>query len=289
MFTCDPMMSIERVSSAFNIYKLNYFSIFHALLSRVSALSHFASQIVQKRNPKYLWNTTMAPQDRLTALNALPLPAYRSRFFPSGIRPGLASALLPLDLAISLESASTLSRPDLVSCFDLMASTCSADYADSSIGWSPAKKRKEMRLPDLRYLLLKQSTACSKEDGTEEVVGFLSFMLTYEDGFEIVYCYEVHLRPYLQGKGIGKQLVLVMEEVGRSAKVKKAMLTVFVVNEAARKFYDNLGYEEDDFSPRPRKLRDGIVKRPNYTILSKPLMDQDEGEQEIRGKKRKAG
>lgn len=65
-----------------------------------------------------------------------------------------------------------------------------------------------------------------------------------------------------------------MEEVGKRAGVQKAMLTVFKANEAAGLFYERLGYREDEYSPRPRKLRGGIVKEPDYMILSKSLIGE---------------
>lgn len=121
----------------------------------------------------------------------------------------------------------------------------------------------------MRYLLVKST----EEDtvGGGEVEGFMAFMLTYEDGYEVIYCYEIHLKPLLRGIGVGKQLIGMLEEVGQKAGVSKAMLTVFVENEGALKFYEKLGYEEDEFSPGPRKLRNGVVKNPTYIILSKTL------------------
>lgn len=126
-----------------------------------------------------------------------------------------------------------------------------------------------MRLPDMRYLLIKSVGEGAQRAGAVE--GFLSFMLTYEDGYEVVYCYEIHLGPQLRGSGVGKRLMGLMEEVGRAAGVVKAMLTVFVENEAALRFYEKLGYEVDESSPAPRKLRNGVVKNPTYHILSKSL------------------
>lgn len=104
-----------------------------------------------------------------------------------------------------------------------------------------------------------------------EVEGFCSFMLTYEDGCEVVYCYEVHLAPQARGLGIGKLLMGLVEGVGREVGVEKAMLTVFVENQGARRFYEGLGYEVDDYSPPARRLRGGVVKKPTYVILSKRL------------------
>lgn len=124
-----------------------------------------------------------------------------------------------------------------------------------------------MRLPDLRYLLVKPAASTAADN----VEAFLSFMITYEDGHEVVYCYEIHLLDHLQGCGLGKHLMGIMEEVGRKVGVEKGMLTVFLENEGALRFYKKLGYVEDDYSPRPRKLRSGVVKKPDYIILSKAL------------------
>lgn len=59
------------------------------------------------------------------------------------------------------------------------------------MGWHAAAKKKEMRSPDLRYILAKDA------DGT--VRGFTSLMPTFEDNKAVVYCYEIHLKTELQG------------------------------------------------------------------------------------------
>ena len=100
---------------------------------------------------------------------------------------------------------------------------------------------------------------------------FASFMLTYEDGEEVVYLYEIHLGEELRGSGLGRYLMDLVENVGRKAGMGKCMLTVFMSNEAARKFYERLGYDVDEFSPGPRRLRNGVVKEADYVILSKKL------------------
>lgn len=64
-----------------------------------------------------------------------------------------------------------------------------------------------------------------------------------------------------------------MEEVGRKVGVEKAMLTVFRENGVALSLYQRLGYTEDDFSPKPRELKNGVIKLPAYVILSKKLKD----------------
>ncbi|OJK03872.1 hypothetical protein ASPACDRAFT_57238 [Aspergillus aculeatus ATCC 16872] len=184
---------------------------------------------------------------------------------------------------ITIHTAATLPGTLFTQCFQLIETTSADAYRASSIGWSPTKKRKEMRLPDIKYLILRRATPKSREadagspDATspeneqedEELLGFLSFMVTYEDGFEVVYCYEVHLAASVQRQGLGAQLMRVFLRIGERLGIAKAMLTVFRANGAAIRFYERLGFGIDESSPRPRRLRNGTVKDPDYRILSR--------------------
>lgn len=212
--------------------------------------------------------------------NALPLDEFRTRYLPitSSAPPSVALLTTPNALyRVTIETSSTIEPVDISQCFDLIAETSSSAYAASSKGWSPSKKRKEMRLPELRYLLVRKEPPSASSVSpatlipTSTIDGFLSFMLTYEDCHAVIYCYEIHLKHHLRGLGIGKGLMKMMEEVGRKVGVEKAMLTVFLENEPALKLYHKLEYEEDDYSPKARKLRGGVLKLPTYVILSKKL------------------
>ncbi|CAF3586323.1 hypothetical protein SNK03_000997 [Fusarium graminearum] len=164
---------------------------------------------------------------------------------------------------LSLVRPTCMSGEDLEACYSLVDETSGADYRDSSLGWHPAAKKKEMRSPDLRYILVK--------DGQGTIKGFTSFMPTFENHEAVVYCYEIHLKPELQGTGLGKQLMgYYMDVVENIPSIEKAMLTCFVSNKSALKFYERLGFTRDDYSPRERKLRGGKVVVPDYVILSRP-------------------
>ncbi|KAJ5949154.1 hypothetical protein N7454_000738 [Penicillium verhagenii] len=209
---------------------------------------------------------------------------------------------LPRDTSLDVYSAATISNADLDACLDLIELTSSEAYAASGAGWSRPKKRKEMKLPDMKYLVVRDCVASSADlpgadtdeadepkptananagpngvtkndqtDGTRSVLGFLSFMVTYEDGHEVVYCYEIHLSAAARGRGLGGLLMSRMEEIGRSVGVEKAMLTVFRSNVVACRFYEKGGYVVDEYSPQPRKLRNGTIKEFDYLILSKEL------------------
>lgn len=176
---------------------------------------------------------------------------------------------------IDMETAQTISPSDAQACFALIEATSKPDYMSSSTGWHPKKKQREMRLPDLRYLLVRRGEALSEiqqqRHAASPIEGFVSFMMTYEDGFEVVYIYEIHITSALRGHGLGGKLMGLVERAGARAGMVKAMLTVFTSNEAAQAFYFARGYVLDEYSPVPRKLRGGTVKEPDYKILSKSL------------------
>ncbi|KAI1500163.1 acyl-CoA N-acyltransferase [Biscogniauxia marginata] len=164
--------------------------------------------------------------------------------------------------SLSLTRAGSLSEEDLKACFDLVEETSRADYEPSSFGWKPTKKIAEMKSPDLRYILVK--------DDKGNVQGFTSLMPTYEEGEPVVYCYEIHLKPELQGTGLGKLLLGFHERVAANTPpIKKVMLTCFLSNKRALEFYKKHGFEKDEISPSPRKLRFGKEFVPDYVIMSK--------------------
>ncbi|KAK5064387.1 hypothetical protein LTR84_000220 [Exophiala bonariae] len=164
----------------------------------------------------------------------------------------------------AFEDASTISKHVHEKCLDLIEQTSAHDYRNSETGWSRSKKKKEMKLPDMKYIIF-------KDERSEDVAGFVSFMVTYEDGFEVIYVYEIHLAAEWQAQGLGKSLMLAMEAISKNVGVEKVMLTVFKSNHRAVDWYRKLGYVEDEFSPQARKLRNGTVKESTYIILSKAL------------------
>ncbi|KAK3305415.1 acyl-CoA N-acyltransferase [Chaetomium strumarium] len=169
------------------------------------------------------------------------------------------------EYSISLVQASRVSEDDFAVCFRLIEETSRKDYENSSWRWHPEKKLKEMRSPDLRYVLV-------KEKDTGLVRGFTSLMPTYEEGQPVIYCYEIHLQSELRGTGLGALLMAIHSTVGANLPpVTKVMLTCFLSNQRGLAFYKRLGFEKDDISPGPRKLRHGKIFTPDYVIMSKPV------------------
>lgn len=204
----------------------------------------------------------------------MPVPTREPPDTEDGSDPGKHEMSFVLDIY----TAKSIPDADFEACFGLIELTSSNAYGGSSVGWSPLKKRKEMKLPDMRYLIAREGSRTvnpnlngSSAPTQGQILGFLSFMVTYEDGKEVIYCYEIHMSPMAQGLGLGKQLMLILEDIGRRVGLEKAMLTVFKSNTKALRFYDRLGFVVDEYSPQPRKLRNGTVKEADYLILSKRL------------------
>ncbi|SPO02098.1 uncharacterized protein DNG_04771 [Cephalotrichum gorgonifer] len=169
--------------------------------------------------------------------------------------------------SLQLSRTSALSDDDLKGCFNLVEETSGADYRSSAGGWHPREKKTEMASEDLRYILVK--------DNSGDLRAFTSLMPCFEEGEPVVYCYEIHLKPELRGCGLGKLMIGFLVTVAENLPpITKVMLTSFLSNEQALKFYKGMGFEKDAISPEPRKLRYGKVFSPDYVIMSKGVRGQ---------------
>ncbi|CCF35734.1 acetyltransferase [Colletotrichum higginsianum] len=198
--------------------------------------------------------------------------------------------------ALSLKSSSALAQHELQACFDLVDRTSGADYRASKDGWRPASKMKEMRSPDLRYILVKEAAAAAAvaadADGDDggKICGFTSLMPTFEEGEAVVYCYEIHLLEELRGTGMGRLLMDHLVRVAESIPIiEKVMLTCFLANAGARAFYERLGFERDAISPVERRLRFGKVFVPDYLIMSRRVRGESERTKPQNGDSEKTG
>ncbi|KAJ5090664.1 Acyl-CoA N-acyltransferase [Penicillium argentinense] len=250
--------------------------------------SETSSRRVQsgRKNLPLVERTNALPIDQFISQYVSPLSAKKPTETPTEKNASTSQSAQADATSLAIYSATTIPSADLEACLNLIEETSGDAYAASGGGWSRPKKLREMKLPDMKYLIVRaagQSDAPSEADEPEsesksvlgkesgKVLGFLSFMVTYEDGKEVVYCYEIHLSALARGKGLGALLMGRMEEIGRSVGLEKAMLTVFKSNAVAREFYRKGGYDVDEYSPRPRRLRNGTVKEYDYEILSKRL------------------
>ncbi|KFY41126.1 hypothetical protein V494_03189 [Pseudogymnoascus sp. VKM F-4513 (FW-928)] len=172
---------------------------------------------------------------------------------------------------IELQNSSDLTRDELGACFSLVEESSKDDYSASKQGWKPAAKRREMRLLELKYLLVRSTKSRDGGEGGKggDIEAFVSFMPTIEDEQEVLYVYEIHLAPSMRRSGLGRRLMMLVEGVAGRIGVEKVMLSCFTRNAIAKGFYEGIGYEKDEYSPLPRVLRDGREVEEAYVILSK--------------------
>jgi GNAT superfamily N-acetyltransferase len=177
---------------------------------------------------------------------------------------------------LQLRRSTELSEGDRVSCLDIVQHTSMAAYKASRMGWDLSAKRTEMVNSDMAYILVRATDGTRdafSPDLDTDIVGFISFMIDYDDPpnelRQVVYIFEVHLAEKLRGKGLGKWLMFTVEAMAQSVTIQKTMLTVFVSNKDAIQAYKQLGYDRDEASPPDRKTRRKIIQVADYWIMSK--------------------
>ncbi|KAF3483961.1 uncharacterized protein GIQ15_03285 [Arthroderma uncinatum] len=222
-------------------------------------------------------------------INSLPFSEFVDRYIPPyaldlTIRPSRASSNDTTSDAthdaysVKFYTAASIPAEYMDACFNLIYFTSSEAYNKSASGWSGRKKKLEMKLLDMRYIVLVSENETTSKDplGISPIGGFLSFMVTQEDELPVLYCYEIHLAPEVQHRGVGKQLLRIFEDIGRNVGLRKGMLTVFKSNQSAVRFYEQIGFTEDESSPKPTRLRNGKMREHDYMIMSQPYADGNE-------------
>jgi len=108
---------------------------------------------------------------------------------------------------------------------------------NSSFGWDPAKKRKEIFHSLSRFILV--------YDEEDMLVAFVMFRFEHEYDEDILYCYEIQVAASARGKGLGKGLLGDLEKICKEYNMEKVTLTVLKSNSKARSFYGSLGFVAD--------------------------------------------
>ncbi|THV04877.1 hypothetical protein K435DRAFT_146510 [Dendrothele bispora CBS 962.96] len=115
-------------------------------------------------------------------------------------------------------------------------------YIHSSFGWKPEEKKKELFDTLSRFILLSSGQ-------TEEVAGFCMFRFEYENGDDILYCYELQISRSHKRRSLGRYMIDSLSAIGAALKMDKIMLTVLLANSEARGFYKAMGFTLDPTSP----------------------------------------
>lgn len=139
-------------------------------------------------------------------------------------------------------------------------------------------KRREMVAWEARYIFVYRdpNSAGNKMSAFEErrnsimrssIVGFIHYRFVVEEEVPVLYLYELQLDARVQGKGLGKFLMQLIEAIAKQNGVSAVVLTVQKANLSAMKFYmTKLGYNISAMSPSRLHLT-GF--ETNYEILCK--------------------
>ncbi|CAN1200895.1 N-alpha-acetyltransferase 40 [Linum perenne] len=97
-------------------------------------------------------------------------------------------------------------------------------------------KRREMVSPEALYIFVQEEDL---DDKAVPLVGFVHYRFTLEEEIPVVYVYEIQLESRVQGKGLGKFLMQLVELIARKNCMSAIVLTVQKANVAAMDFYTN--------------------------------------------------
>ncbi|KAL0580386.1 tRNA(Ser) Um(44) 2'-O-methyltransferase [Marasmius crinis-equi] len=136
-------------------------------------------------------------------------------------------------------------------------------YANSSTGWHPDDKRAEL------FHSLSRFIVAHPENESDTLAAYTMFRFEYEQGSDILYCYELQVLESYQRKSLGRLLMKALECIAQKWKMDQIMLTVFKANNRACQFYKAIGFTLDPTSPTEEDVEEfGIV---DYEILSKTV------------------
>ena len=137
-----------------------------------------------------------------------------------------------------------LSATDRIAIVDLFEQNMKQMYLQSTWGYDPEEKYKELFHTDSRYLI--------SRNPADVIVAFVHYRFVLETSqWPALYVYEIQVSPVTQRTGVGRYLMTVLEDVAIKWHLKAIMLTVFTFNNAALEFYkEKLQFQIDASSPR---------------------------------------
>lgn len=185
------------------------------------------------------------------------------------------------DFSVYLDSGSgdSLSSPVKQYIQNLLKVNMEASYGTE---WPVEEKvkRREMVSSEARYIFvyeisnvdanimikLSKKGRCNADgmDDKGHLVAFVHYRFTIEEEIPVLYVYELQLEHLVQGKGLGKFLMVLIELIAEKNKMRAVMLTVQKANMIAMNFYRNkLRYLMSTVSPSQMGLQ------TNYELLCK--------------------
>ncbi|KAE8702138.1 Acyl-CoA N-acyltransferases superfamily protein isoform 7 [Hibiscus syriacus] len=129
-------------------------------------------------------------------------------------------------------------------------------------------KRREMVAPEARYIFVCRNANDMMDSAPIPLLGFLHYRFTLEEEMPVLYLYELQLDSSVQGKGLGKFLMELIELIAQEKWMSAVVLTVQKSNSSAMKFYrSKLRYVVSSISPSRVNPFAGVEKK--YEILCK--------------------
>ncbi|KAN0066284.1 hypothetical protein ACQY0O_000378 [Thecaphora frezii] len=191
----------------------------------------------------------------------------------------LCDALKQKRYTLELATGSQLSTEQRKRVFAIFEDNMKSMYRNSSLGWKPTEKRRELFDTQSRFLILRPPAEAGAEIAAYIMWRFDTELVDEQDPLypkrveegeegaklEISYLYEIQVAKPYQRKGIARELMTLLHHLTHHLGLAKTMLTVFHQNTVAAQFYRSMGYKVDLISPS--KDEDSRV---DYEILSKP-------------------
>ncbi|PBK77254.1 hypothetical protein ARMSODRAFT_270077 [Armillaria solidipes] len=131
-------------------------------------------------------------------------------------------------------TSSELSKQLREDIFAMLETNIRDFYAQSSFGWDPTDKRKEMFDSLSRFVV-------ARRPDTQALSGYTIFRFEHENDSDMLYCYELQVSNASRRSGLGRKLMDLLGSIGESWRMRKIMLTVFEANDVALAFYFALG------------------------------------------------
>ncbi|KAI6162243.1 hypothetical protein EDD17DRAFT_1758045 [Pisolithus thermaeus] len=168
---------------------------------------------------------------------------------------------------ISVRTATDLSEHERTQVWGLFEENMYTLYVNSSFGWAPRSKKREMFDAQSRFII------ASQEDNPPNVVAYTIFRFDREEHQDVVYCYELQVSKNARHCGLGKLLTQKLSDIGATWGMEKVVLTVFKgSNQSAFSFYRSVGFSVDETSPdHPANSEGGVPHDTDYSILSIPI------------------
>ncbi|KAI3455120.1 hypothetical protein Pfo_011783 [Paulownia fortunei] len=153
-------------------------------------------------------------------------------------------------------------------------------------------KRREMVAEEARYIFVHEISNEANEvfelkdkertcNCEGPIVGFVHYRFILEEEVPVVYVYELQLEPHVQGKGLGKFLMQLIELIACENRMGAVVLTVQRANLLAMDFYiRKLRYKISAISPS--RVDPLLGPEKSYEILCKTFHHEAQAVLEVR-------